>query len=233
MTRLYVLVEGQTEERFAKSVLEPHLARFDVASTPIVVHTGLHPDGSVAKGGGRWRAWRNHLSRLAGQHARNDVRFTSLLDLYGFPSDFPGYAAHQTERDTVKRSRDLEAAMAKEIGDWRFIPYVQRHEVEALVLVDLDALASRLETPEQRKGLASLRSEVADLPPEDVNDSPETAPSKRLLAHIPGYRKATHGPSVMQDIGLPRLRTACPRFDRWVASLEALGTLPSPPVGAP
>ena len=43
MIDLYLLVEGQTEEAFAKTVLGPHLARFEVAVTPIVVKTSDDP----------------------------------------------------------------------------------------------------------------------------------------------------------------------------------------------
>jgi hypothetical protein len=38
--------------------------------------------------------------------------------------------------------------------------------------------------------------------PELINDSPETAPSKRLA--VTPYRKTTHGPNIVKEIGLPK-----------------------------
>ena len=55
-----------------------------------------------------------------------------------------------------------------------------------------------------------------------MNDSKETAPSKRLVEFIEGYNKVVHGPSATSDAGLAALRAACPRFDAWVAKLEGL-----------
>jgi hypothetical protein len=47
-----------------------------------------------------------------------------------------------------------------------------------------------------------------------------------LHGHPPDYGKTLHGPLVMEDIGLPKIRAACPRFDAWVGALEALGAAP-------
>ncbi|RVU45924.1 DUF4276 family protein [Lujinxingia sediminis] len=59
--------------------------------------------------------------------------------------------------------------------------------------------------------------------PEDINDSPQTAPSKRLAVHYPPYDKVLHGSIAALDIGLPVIRDACPLFDGWLSTLEALG----------
>ncbi|MDV7397185.1 DUF4276 family protein, partial [Arthrospira platensis SPKY1] len=60
--------------------------------------------------------------------------------------------------------------------------------------------------------------------PEEINDHPQTAPSKRLISLLKGYDKALHGPLVALDIGLDRLRVENPRFDAWIKRLEALAT---------
>ena len=56
--------------------------------------------------------------------------------------------------------------------------------------------------------------------PEDINDSPDTAPSKRILDLYRGYRKPLMGSIAMQEIGLDTVRGVCPLFDRWVEALE-------------
>ncbi|MEK8017552.1 MAG: DUF4276 family protein [Candidatus Parabeggiatoa sp.] len=57
--------------------------------------------------------------------------------------------------------------------------------------------------------------------PELINNSSQTAPSKRL-ATTP-YRKTTHGPNIAKEIGLDVLRQKCKGFGNWLSLLEALG----------
>jgi hypothetical protein len=219
--RLYVLAEGPTEERFAKSVLAPHLAPRGISTYPMIVETSRDHHGRKRRGGGNWIKWRKDLLRLTkGQHGP-EVRFTTMFDLYGLPSAFPGLAEHGGVTDTRRRVELLEGALATDIDDWRLIPYLQRHEFEALVLAGLGALAELLDAGEHA-GLVALQALVASVPPEDVNDDPEMAPSKRLEAHVPSYRKTVHGPLVVEATGLAKLRAACPRFHAWITKLEGL-----------
>ncbi len=55
--------------------------------------------------------------------------------------------------------------------------------------------------------------------PELINNSPETAPSKRLIAAIPDYNKVVVGICVAMDIGLEKIREKCPLFNEWVERL--------------
>ncbi len=110
----------------------------------------------------------------------------------------------------------------------RLIPCLQRHEFEALVLAALSSLAELLDAEDDLRGLHALKKEMGDTPPEDVDDGPETAPSKWLLRHIPGYRKTLHGPDVTADVGLASLRRACPRLNAWVRGLEGLALEDAP-----
>ena len=45
MIRVYLLVEGQTEEVFVKEILVPHYARTNIFLTPIIVSTRPWPPG--------------------------------------------------------------------------------------------------------------------------------------------------------------------------------------------
>jgi len=117
--------------------------------------------------------------------------------------------------------------MARSVpGEWRLIPYLQRHEFEALVLACLDELRALLGSPDDQ-GVAALQSSLGTASPEDVNDGEETAPSKRLALHLPTYRKVLYGPMALElaceQRGLAAIRARCPRFGAWVKRLEALG----------
>lgn len=189
MTPLYILVEGPTEERFVKQTLIPHLQGMAPPGNSDVrvwiVETSRDAQGRKRRGGGRWGKWQKDLMRLK---EIKSCRFTTLFDLYGLPGDFPKLEQHSSIVDTTRRAEMLEQAMVAAVGDWRFIPYIQRHEFEALVLAALNQLEQLLEG-EDLAGLRRLRGEIAGHAPEDVNDGPETAPSKRLERFIPSYQK--------------------------------------------
>jgi len=225
LIRLTVVVEGQTEEAFVKHILGPHLDALEVFTTAIVVTTRRDraTGKKLGRGGGDWSKWRKELRQVM-RDGRADARFTTLFDLYGLPGNFPRLAEHAACADTVERVARLEQAMADDMNDARFIPYLQRHEFEALVLAGLEQLELVLDAREDLSGCRSLREVIAILPPEDVNDGPTTAPSKRLHQAIPSYQKTVHGPLVLDALGLVRLRGACPRLDTWIAKLESLAT---------
>lgn len=231
--RLYLVVEGQTEETFAKRVLAPHLQPFGIWTTPLVVKTRLDAEGRRHAGGGDWPKWRGDI-RLLLRDSRYSLRVSTLFDLYGLPSNFPRLAEHSKVRSTLLRSDLLEQAMAEEIADPRFLPYLQRHEFETLVLASLEELGHLLEDRQDQLGLRALLSELGDTAPEEINDGESTSPSKRLARFIPSYApaekganrfgkgKSVYGPAVTERFGLARLRERCPRFDAWVSKLESL-----------
>lgn len=71
------------------------------------------------------------------------------------------------------------------------------------------------------KALNEVRSRFPT--PEGINDSQDTAPSKRIARIVPKYKKAVDGPILAMEIGLKTIRTNCPRFCEWVTRLESLG----------
>lgn len=222
MTRLIVVVEGQTEEAFVNSVLKPHLDPLGVYTSATIVGKRLaQRRGTRGRGGGHYRHWRRDIMKLL-EPASLDYRVTTLFDLYGLPEDFPNYQMIQQLPDSSARRGACEDALAKDVTDHRFIPYVQQFEFEALVLAALPSLGNLLDDPEQQQGLINLSTEIGATPPEDVNDGRETAPSKRLLAHVPGYSKVLHGELATLAAGLPALRDTCPGFNDWVNGLEKL-----------
>lgn len=190
----------------------------------LIVETSRESSGRKRKGGGHWKHWHRDLRRLMAEQTGREARFTTMFDLYGLPDDFPELDRWQDDRDTVRRADRLEQAMARAFDDFRLVPYIQRHEFEALVLASLDALESLLDAEADRAGIPALRAAVEASSPEEINDGSDSAPSKRLRLAVPSYRKTLHGPLAIQATGLAELRKRCPRFATWVAKLEALGT---------
>ena len=219
--RLHCVVEGQTEETFVKQVLRPHLANQQIMIDARRVRTGTKR-GKTYRGGmtNYARAKRDIERWIKGDQT---AHFTTMFDLYGLPTDFPCYVKSKRIRDPIQRVNDLENALRDDIGDARFIPYIQLYEFETLLLSAPHQLASQF--PEQTAAIQKLVEMSADFTsPEGINDGADTAPSKRIINEIPEYEgmKVSAGPIVAERIGLPILRARCRHFGAWLDQLEAL-----------
>ena len=137
------------------------------------------------------------------------------------PRDFPGYDEAMRQQDPYEKVRKLELALQYDVGDSRFVPYIQLHEFEALILADPAKLD--WEYLEHERPIAELVDMVRGQNPELIDDGPDTAPSKRILSIIPEYNKVAVGVSVASHIGLPVLREKCRHFNDWLTRLEQLG----------
>lgn len=162
------------------------------------------------------------------RHLRNDTDAyaTMMVDYYALPDDWPARANSNAAVDTLSRSRIVEQAMAADIvevmgSDFdsrRFIPFVLLHEFEALLFSDCNAFARAI----GRDQIAGALQAIADAfdSPEHINDSPFTAPSKRILAILPGYTKVLSGSIAAIEIGIERMEATCSNFARWLLSLK-------------
>lgn len=218
--RLYTLVEGQTERQFADTVLRPHLIQFHVElrATLVTTNRKLGSRGGVIQ----YAHVKQDLERHMRQDRHPEARFTTMLDFYALPNDFPGWQASRHKTTPLERVTTIETALQNDIGVRRFIPYIQLHEFEALLYCDLSQLARRISGSE--RPLAALAQEVKDILPEEIDEGQTTAPSKRILRYVPAYekQKVRVGAPAVAAIGLPALRASCPHFDGWVARLELL-----------
>lgn len=220
MIRLNILVEGQTEEDFVWRLLQPHLSHLQV--TPFVVTTNEKPGG---RGGNTNRTFAyadRDLRRLLTRCAAGEVYLTTMLDLYALAPDSPGVATAPTG-DPYQCVAHIEAAFESHYGSPHlFFPYLSLHEFEALVLTDIDRFATALPGAAAAEGIALLKADVGATPPEEVNQNPATAPSKRIERLVPGYRKRASGILIAEEIGLTQIRARCLHFDAWLTRLEAL-----------
>ena len=221
--RLHFIVEGQTEETFVNRVLRPHLATLSIWAKVRCVMTSRKRGVKHRGGIRRYAQAKNDITAWITEDQNPDARFTTMFDLYGLPTDFPGYEDVRQIADPYRRVRTLEDALSRDISDSRFVPYFQLHEFEALLLSDPQKLD--LQFPARSAGIRRLVDVVSTFDsPERVNDGNDTAPSNRVIAAIPEYagRKPAAGPIVAEKIGLPTLRRKCEHFGEWLGRLEAL-----------
>ena len=126
----------------------------------------------------KYEPFQKGLHKLLKQHDRPGVWFSSMIDLYALPKTFPGWDESRKQADPYARIKWLEDAMEKDIGNRRFIPYIQLHEFEALLFADPASLAYFY--PDQPKALAALQA-VADSHacPELINATTTRQPPHR------------------------------------------------------
>ena len=225
MPRLCLTAEGRTEQTFAFDVLRAHLALHGVyLAKGRLTATGRNK-GRVYRGGMfRYVVVKTDIGNWLKEDRSPDVFFTTMLDLYGLPDDFPGYEEAHRLSDAYARVAKMEEALVEDIGDSRFIPYLQLHEFEALLFSDPQGFGSYYRQAEPK--IARLKAVLEEFQnPELINDGETTAPSKRIAQHFPEYARAksTVGPIVAMQIGLEAIRAKCRHFNEWLAKLEKLG----------
>ncbi len=228
MTRLLVHVEGQTEETFVNELIRPHLIARGFTSVSARL---LGNARQRARRGGikAWTAVRDDITR----HLLADLGCysTTMVDYYALPATgtkaWPGrenanFLNHANKAQKVENAiaLDISVSLKTPLQSSRFIPYVVMHEFEALLFSDCQAFANGV----GRAYLAPVFQNIKDQfgSPEEINDSPATAPSKRVEILIPGYQKPFLGNLAALEIGLPKMRQECPQFAQWLANLEAL-----------
>ena len=220
MTRLLMLVEGQSEEIFVKQTLTPYLADRGVhVESPIVLWTKRIPSGGGYRGGvSNWNQIRRNLLPLTKDA---DAWVTTLLDFYGLPDDFPGFAEARGPGNPRVNVATLQERFAHEINHERFIPFLTLHELEAWVFSAPEIVAQHF----GNENLATqLRKAVqAAGEPELINQGAETHPKARLRGLQTGYKETSDGPTLLAKIGIPTIRETCPHFEGWIERLEALG----------
>ena len=223
MVDVVVFAEGPTEEQFIKRVVAPALRHLQVYLKPQMLKTSQEARGGAL-----------NFDRLK-LNARNTLRqspnvvLSTLIDLYGLNTSFPGFEEASTKLDMDDRVRHLNMALHAALVNYvgcrpeRFIPHIQPYEFEGLLFSDTAALAQTEPGWHAREArLAAVRADFQT--PEHINNSYETKPSRRLeLLLQPSYKKTRHGPLAAERVTLAAMERECPHFRGWLEGLRALG----------
>lgn len=212
-----ILVEGQTEETFVNTLLQPHLVEYGVFLTPTILTTKRTPSKSYKGGIKSYQHLKNELELLSTN--RSACCITTMIDFYGLADKgFPGW---DTKRGNCYQQVDhVEAAFQADIVDHRFVPYLALHEYEALLFTD-PAHIVYSQPNAQRYDLEALQAICDDFEsPETINHA--DPPSKRILSIFPRYRKIADGTAIAESIGISAIRKQCPHFNDWLHKLESL-----------
>jgi hypothetical protein len=196
MLRIGVSVEGATEREFVNLVLAPYFFSKDKFLQPVDMRGNVSLDKI-----------RTELKPML-----NSFDYTTTLyDYYGF------------KNRAGKSISELEEAMLELVPSNKknsFIPYVQLYEFEALLFSDAQAMPLYFSEPSK---VINIRSIISDCGSDEaINDGYETCPSRRISGLFPEFDKKLDGPMICSEIGLDKIREACPRFDSWLIKLEKI-----------
>jgi hypothetical protein len=220
MIRLHLVVEGQTEEAFVRDLLSLELAYYSIIATAHSITTSKK--GRLTHRGGflQYAHMRKDLELWMKQDRNSDARFSTMIDLYRMPCDFPGFDESRGISDPLARARFLENKLAADLSDPRFLPYIQVHEFEALLFSDPSAFS--VVFPDAAAEIAQLvRVAESAVSPEHIDDGPNTSPAKQIETLLPSFSKTVHAPVVASHIGLGQMRQRCKHFDEWYGRILA------------
>ena len=227
MARLLVHVEGQTEEQFVNELLARYLyacGYAEVSARLIGNARQRQRRGGIVP----WRIVRKEITNRLKED--REILATSMVDYYGLPragsGAWPGREAasalpYPDNVSSVEHAllEDVKQEMGEGFNSSRFVPFVMIHEFEALRFSNCATFAQAIRRADLTSRFQGIRDAFPN--PEQIDDSPKTAPSKRIEDLFPRYQKPLMGVLAAQAIGLEAMRTECPHFDSWLDQLEA------------
>jgi len=215
MKRIIFIVEGDTEKEFIDKVLSPYLYTKGIFA--IDCFKIKHTRGGLTK-------YQHLRTDIINCIFESNVIVTTMIDYYALPKDFPKYEVSKSIVNKIDRITFLEQSIVNDITEYKghsfnnLMPYIQLHEFEALVFASYKSI-KHLYT-DVDVNFSELDQVIIQYPnPEDINDSSESAPSKRLKQLIKGYNKIVDGIIIIEENGIENILNQCPRFKTWVELL--------------
>lgn len=231
--RLNFIVEGTTEEIFVRDVLKEPFAEKYIFISARRVETSRKQlrDADHYKSGKQVKIYRGGAPNF--EKVRRDIDrwltednsayLTTMFDLYALPNDFPRFDEAMHKSNPYEKVKIIEEGFRAQINNAHFIPYIQLHEFEGLLFSNIEVIDEVLRPYQDRSQLDKLRDIRGQFAtPEDINDGPETAPSKRLLNLYKFYNKDVFGSRIANRIGIDNIRNECKHFNEWLVTLIGL-----------
>lgn len=224
MPEVYIIAEGQTEQRFVEKVLAPYCSIHGV-----FLHCTLAGKNGQAGGDVKFERIKKDVRAFLKQ--RTDTKVCTFVDFYGI-KEWPDLLSARAKSEPSDIAAVMNHAAVREMKAFcaadsrveeRYFPFTSVHEFETLLFSDSKTLAESLGI--EKSLVDAVLAECGT--PEKINNSPQTAPSKRLekWCKVKGstYKKTIMGVTIAEKIGIAQIRRACPLFNQW---LEQLGIPP-------
>ncbi|MBI9094511.1 MAG: DUF4276 family protein [Sphaerochaeta sp.] len=226
MNEIIVIVEGQSEQSFLRSVLAPYLGEQACYISAQLIGSPGHKGGGVS-----FERFSKDVRNALKQ--RSTTYISSMFDFFRLDSKWPGMdeikLAASAGRNLDKNflSEILEKYTLDKLKEMfpqynitsRVLPYFSFHEFEALLFSDVQKLSEGLCVHEQ--DLQRIL-DLYDGDPELINTDPSKAPSKVIECMNPQYKKVLQGSLIAASIGVPKMQDKCSCFNSWVTRLLEL-----------
>jgi len=223
MIRIHIICEGQTEEMFVNEVLSGIFIPLGIYLYPKLIGKPGHKGGNF-----KFERVLRDVKTLLLDDTQSYC--TTFFDFYGLPEDFPGKKEAITLGNIKDKQDRVTARLAEKLSQHideesmrRFIPYVQLYEFEGLLFSDPESIVSEIGKPDLMNAFIKIRNEFDT--PEDINNSRDTAPSKRIKKLFTQYDKVIHGSLIALEVGINKICEECHLFDTWVNKLKLLEEL--------
>ena len=218
MKIVYIYCEGPTEESFINEILYSYLFNMGVMVYPIVCTTKRTQSKKYKGGVSDYNKIRRELTALCKSHKNQYV--TTMFDYYGMPENTPEIGLQ--DKDIYVRIAKIEDAINRDIGQENFKFHFMLHEFEGILFSKPESF-SLVSEDEVINEIRKIRESYPN--PEYINNSPNTAPSKRLEKLIPNYAKIKNGTLLSKEMGIDIILAECPHFREWVEKIIKLGTV--------
>lgn len=210
MKTIIIICEGETEEEFCKTLLSVYLQDICRVETRLL------------GGNCSWERIKDMAEKALKQ--QKNALVTTFFDYYGVKTKkFPNWSEtiRFNKANVRERIEILEKGMLDAIDSklrYRFIPYIQMHEFEALLFNNIEVFDNNFKRSEfNRANLLDVLNEFPD--PELINQKIETSPSHRLIEIIPSYNKILYGNMLVEIIGIEQIKQKNKHFNNWIEQL--------------
>ncbi len=225
MRDLFIIVEGKTELEFVNRILIPYLyieKKFTCLIKPIQI---------IVKGNGHGfnniEHFKNTIKPIL--HINNESVITTMIDYYGINSDtkIPDYSLCLSLVSVQEKINCLEDKLfdiVQNIKPYRyFIPNLILNEFETFLFANPQTGFS-LEDDSIVNDIVQLTDNYKSI--EDINNTPEGAPSKRIEAifakHGKKYQKGLNAVNYAELTGIEEILSKCPHFSNWLKKIELM-----------
>ena len=215
MKNIYIYCEGPTEETFINEILYPYFIYHGIVVRPIICTT-KRTVFKKFKGGVRdYNKIKNELIILCKSHSNECI--TTMFDYYGMPDNTPGITLQ--DPDILRRIESIEAMITADIGMKNCFFHFMLHEFEGVLFSNPPSFHLIADDNTVEK-VQMIRNSFST--PEHINNSLETAPSKRLAQLIPNYAKVRYGAMLSKDMGIDIIIQECPHFRKWITKIAEI-----------
>jgi len=215
MKNLYIYCEGQTEESFINQVLYPYLMNIGICVIPIICTTKRTKSEKFKGGISNYQKIKSELILLCKQH-KNEM-LTTMFDYYGMPDNTPSIG--NSSGNLYEKISQIEKSVEDDINMPNLFFNLIVHEFEGLLFADTSAFQSITDNDVIMK-LQEVKNDF--ISPEHINNSVDTAPSKRIEKIIPNYAKILNGTIISEKIGVDRICAECKHFRDWLEKIKTM-----------